>query len=327
MRHAARYVLLVLAACSQHETADDTSRVLETMSTQTIEPALDALDDRADALVAQANAYAQDSEQRVATGSAWRACRHAWMRLAPFRVGAFSDDETASAIDFAPASTDAIERAVQAGRMSDGAVETLGGNARGFFALEYLLFASDAPNAQDDAHRVFAAALAKHVARRAHLLRGAWSSSRLGAPRDALGAYVNATMNALEALTDDALGAPLGETGKGRLDPSAILTQRSDNAREDAQAMCEGITLAFHGGLGALVTAKNPALAARVNGELDDAAARLGAIPTPFVNALMHDTNAVRAAWTAVKTVRTTFAVDVASTLGITLTFPRGDAD
>lgn len=76
----------------------------------------------------------------------WRATVSAWDQLAALAVGPLVERRSARAIDFMPARPDTLARAVAAAPRGEAAMERIGAPAKGFDALELLLW-PDPPRA------------------------------------------------------------------------------------------------------------------------------------------------------------------------------------
>jgi len=115
---------------------------------------------------------------------AWRDALLAWVRLDAVAIGPLLERRSARRLDFQPARREAIERAVAQGAYDEQALERVGSAAKGFAALELLLW----PAATDAAHCRYALALAEDIAREAEALQQDFEARTRQEPDDAAAA-------------------------------------------------------------------------------------------------------------------------------------------
>lgn len=344
-------LFVALCACSSTPASTDISPMLDDMTRVVILPAMSDLESKGNDLANASETYAAtgDAASLTAAQNAWRACRRAWKKVDPFRFGPIDAKSVPAAIDF-PTNVDALERALAADDTTDAAIENLGGSARGFFAMEFLLFdvppsmgASEAPKAR----REFVYGLSRHVQKKLREVNAAWGatehfaddvlnagkgSATFPSQQAVVAQLVNQSLFAIETVVDAKLGRPLGKkTGKG-IEPGAEETRRSDNTLAESIALWESVERLYGGSTGTLgvtsvLRAKNPEVASRFESQLAEAEAKLSGLKTPFATTLAADTASVEAAYVATKLAKTTASVEVASTLGIAITFNSNDGD
>lgn len=160
----------------------------------------------------------------------------------------------------------------------------------------------------------------------------------------ALGDVVNFAAVTLETLADTDLGKPLGHKSGGTPQPDEVRAPLSDNAWADIRNGLLGVKHVYVGnagmaggdgdgdalaglGLGALVHQRSPDTDARVRAALDAALAAVEAAPEPLEQMVVDDPAGVEAIYAAVKQVQRIFQTEVASLLGVTLTFNANDGD
>jgi len=141
---------------------------------------------RANALAASAHALEQNvgawctgaatppPAARDAARRAWKEAMVAWMRLSGVMVGPLIARKSARAIDFAPVRPQLIERAIATAPKGAAAMELVGGPAKGFGALEWLLWTKPAmPNTPGCAYAI---EVASDIAREADALAKAFTA-------------------------------------------------------------------------------------------------------------------------------------------------------
>lgn len=100
--------------------------------------------------------------QRAAARLAWQDALRAWAGLGSLLVGPLLERRSARRIDFAPARTAQVEQAIAQEPIATEDMERIGSAAKGFGALEWLLWDSRAPN--DDPARRYAVLVARDIA-------------------------------------------------------------------------------------------------------------------------------------------------------------------
>jgi predicted lipoprotein len=349
---------LLLGCGNTGAPAQNYGPLLQNLTQQVILPEHQDFAAKGDALVVAVQALSDtaDADSLKAAQSAWRDARAAFRVLDTLQIGPGRTLHIADRIDVSPADLAGIEAIVTStAAVDDNAVSVAGGKKKGFLGLEYLLFpdptAADAPApvlASDDAaerRRAFALSVADEIKSSAHELDNAWEPSgdnyaqqielagaggtiyatQRAAVDDLVGGGV---AGALEVLIRVRLTAPLGLKSGGTPDPTADPTSRSDNTVADMQATLSGVLALYQGdGFSAVVGAKNAKLDSAVLSEIGGFQDALTKIPAPFADTLVNDTQLVKDAYDAGKTLETTWNTDVSSALGATLKPPDIDGD
>ena len=350
-------VFSLTAGCGSTSPSTDITPMLTDMS-KSVVGLVGAFDTSSKSLASAGETFAASQGDAAALGrmqAAWRDTRLSWKRLDAFRFGPIDAKDLPAAIDFSPVSAEAIDKAVTAGASTEAAVESLGGNARGFFALEALLF--DTPGTTDatpklvgdagKARRALVGALCKHISKKAALVNDAWGSGEhfaddivnagkgsatFTSQQSVVAALVNSSVFATENLVDTKLGLPLGKRGGTGILVDKEETRRSDNTIAEMAAMIDGLKLSFDGstgglGVGSVVREKSLALGQRVDTEISTSKDAVSGMKKPFTMLLTGETSFVENTYQVTKLVRTSLSVDVVSALGITLTFSVNDGD
>jgi len=271
----------------------------------------------------------------------------AWKRAQSFRHGPMVETNAFVRTLFWPPRAEAIEAALVAlGTVDEAFVANLGVDARGIYAVEYLLFPLERDEAASAALFVGAAG-----ARRRELCRGLTASvaayaakagQALGdgvtyAARFARGAQVslsilvNQMIGTVEGLAAHRLEHVLSLEKLHRLEPKEVEGFPSGLSHELALAQLTGNEGLYRGGksggLAGLARATAPAIEARVSQRYAEALAALRALSAPLERVVKTDRSKLAAAAAATKALELALKVDLASALGVTITFQTGDGD
>lgn len=291
---------------------------------------------------------------------AWRDTRRAWKETEAFRLGPSETQRTSARIDWPTANPGQINGEVAgAASLSSAYIDTLGAQKVGFQAIEYFLFDPDGDDAAlngllGDANgrrRAYLQALAANLRERTEELRDAWEpsggnfvgdlvNSGIGGDtfptlKEAFDEVVNRMIFTAEVVEENRLSDPLGlETG-GAPRPDLVESPRSGDAAAGIVANLQGIADVYlgtyAGGQGSGLSAQVAPLSAEIDADvrrlLGEAIAAVQAIPTPLVDAVVNHRDETIAAYEAVQGLRRALTLDVASLLGVKLTFGGNDGD
>lgn len=340
----------------------DAKPVLDDLVHVVILPTLSDVAARSADLDTSAEALSADptAESLAAAQATWRGARAPWRSSDAFAFGPVETEGLGAVIDWWPAKADTIEEKIAAGGAIDPAyVESLGTSAKGFMALEYLLFDSTNGDAAvlaqltgDPAatRRAYVAALAEDLAGKTGALHAAWAedqgnyagelllagegSAAFGSQKAAVDELVNQMVFRADNVVNK-IGKPAGKSNGGTPVPDAEESPRSDSSLADMLASLAGIQSVYDGtyagndgmGVGDLVRARNAQVDDRVHEAFADAKAKIEAIPPPFRTAVTAHTAEVDAAWESARTLKRALATEVVSVLGSTLRFNDADGD
>jgi predicted lipoprotein len=283
---------------------------------------------------------------------AWRATRRAWRETEAFRLGPSETLHTAARVDWPAANTDQIDTEVGGpAALSSEYLDTLGAPKVGLQAIEYFLFDPDGGDAAVAAalsgptngrRRAYLVALAGNVRDQVTQLRDAWEptggdfgadfvNSGIGGTafptlKEAFDEVVNRMIFTAENVEEEKLGKPLGVAGGGPR-PDLVETARSGDTASGIIGDLVGIDLIYRTALGSVVKPLSAEIDAEVRQQLTAAIEAVGAIPTPLAVAVVQQPDDVRAAYEAVQELRRALTLDVASVLGVTLSFGGTDGD
>lgn len=347
--------------CESPDTkSQDPRPVLAELASNVVVPAFAAFDTEAEALrtaLLEVSAAPTEASLTRARDAFFRA-RAAWKRTEAFRVGPPEIDGWKASIDFWPASPDAIAKALAspASRTQEG-VASLGANAKGFMAMEYVLFDSRTEHtsvlpslttASDaEARRAYLASLGGALRADAARFHELWRAEGRNLGRELAegsGFFVSAKVAVDQlvrqacftaiALESTRLGKPLGRQNGGTPVPALEESPRSDGSLRDLGSALDGISAVYRGegtrdglGLSDLVRAKSTVSDDHVLGHLDTTRKAISDIPPPLRISLVRDTQKVQAAFDASKALKTSLTTEVVSALGTTLTFSDSDGD
>src|SRR5581483_9638158 len=345
--------MLLWAAPAQTATRE---AMLRDLARQVIASGYEDLDASCQGLTNAAGQLAETPNQVALARArqAWTAVAMAANHVRCFQTGPLVDREYAATFYYLRLSPPAINGLIQQTNAIDrGQVPQLDGNAKGLFALEYLLFGHkgypgiDKPDGPlvlemlsgkgSEHRRAYLLVLAQDLEAKAAQLAQDWSSSGdEGAAAKfvkAGQASVNLLVNQLAHSIEDAqqnhlnfvlvLPQPLGRQ-LYRVEGSA-----SGTSLQGAIAYLEGMQRFYRGagGLGLADTLKqvNAPLAKRVEDAFVDAISATKTIGEPLEQAVLDKRDAIQNACNKVHALEILFKVDLASALGVTISFTSGD--
>jgi predicted lipoprotein len=341
-------VPLLVYACDDSTSSPplDYTALLQGLTDDTTVPATASFATEADALVTslQSLETANDAASLTAAQSAWRAARKAYRLLDAEHYGPVTEQLTSDRVDTFPVDPAAI--AALAAQPAP-AVAAAPNDAKGFLALESLLFSADGDAAAltalaDPKTRALARLLGEDIAAAAHALADAWTtggfatqlktagsgSTRYATQRAALDDLVGAVGYALELVVAVDLANPLGRKNAGRPDQTQVIAALSDNSVADMAATLDGISAAYEGrGFTSLVRTRSAPLDDTFRSQLATCKSKLTALTPPFSRAIVNQTTVVLDAYEACKTAKTTWNNEVTSALGATVKPADTDGD
>ncbi len=357
-------VSLVGACSSSKNTYDaDALKVVQALATGSALPGLADLALKTDSLRTSCQAFTAMSQAQSLDDCqlAWINARAAWMKNQVFLFGPGDDARLIDAIDWSPVDTVEIESEVSGSNELNAAyVDALGANKKGFHALEYFIFAGAAGDnsvllklgevGAGDRRKAYVNALCDSVLTHVNDLKKAWSTdggnyatqwSQPGSPaspypksKNAIDVLVNYVVLVSEAVVRH-LGEPLGTKAGGAIQPSEEESALSDNSLGDLSERVAGMRAVYEGvvtdvgqeGIATLITARSAELDMRTRAAFDDTTQKLDALKPSFHQALVDRTADVQAAYDSAKNLRTVLKTEVASILGVTVTFSDSDSD
>lgn len=300
-------------------------------------------------LAAAVDALAAAPEPRTLEDAqqAWRATLLAWRRTQVFAHGPIADLGLSNRIQFWPSRRQSVDRVLRADRgIDEGYLQELGANAVGLSALEVLLFdprlddrgrIAAFAGPQGARQRAYAQALARDLSKRSREIEGAWQgpagyAARFGAGgQQGLNLLVNDMLAALEIGAQGRLQAVIDHRNDPQLRTDLVEGGLSGTSQQGVLALLQGVRAAFSGGDGEGVDdylgRLNLAMARRVDAQFRKAILAVQAIDGPLELTVNSKTQAIAEARDACRALEILMKVEVASTLGVTLTFKSTDGD
>lgn len=336
----------------------DRTAVTTTIADTVIVPAQETLAattaELATAMTAMCDTPSQATGEAART--AWIEASEAWDRTAAFRIGPIDSLRSKAKISYP---TDVVKVANVAtgpepAEVTPAAVAELGADQRGLRAIEQLIFSVPADGNVPDRQCRYAESASTLVAEGAAELRDAWVTGIDGdAPwseqfatgsggfddvTDSIAAIVNGSLMAVDDVIKMHLEPTLGEDGAA---PDAVAGdgEAAHNGIGQSLATIESARAVF---LGSTADEAAEASIATLLGSDDEAATTyldalttaseaLGTIPElALIDPTATDSpemTAVRTAREALDTARTTMRTQIASQLGVTVTFSESDGD
>lgn len=293
-----------------------------------------------------------------------RKARQAWLdallsarRIQWVQSGPVADREVLARLYYPRVLPYRVEEAVHSDKhLDDVYLEEIGTIARGMFAIEYLLFGQKAypPADPKTAEAAIVATfsqpadkrrkevllwLAQDLESKCGLLVKDWSAS---GPDSVAGKFVVGGQQTVNVLVND-LARVVEQVEEGRvhfllqlrnpLGPqmNRIENSPSDSSKANLVAMVEGLQKLFGrseaNSLGAYLKKVNPKAGSLIDTKLDATAAAVAAIPGPLEDVIQTNRDPVQATYEKLHELEIFCKVDLASSLGVTITFNSNDGD
>ena len=336
-------VLLVLLSLCGCRAAPTREEVLRSLVVGQLVPDMTTLARASAQLTTSVAGLSADPRTLAAAQASWRTALLAWERVYAFRVGPLVDDSGLLRARFWPTRDAALARRLADPEpLNEASVERSGVDVRGMYALEWLLFVAPAQSlleATPAGERTRAAALAfaqnvQGYADRALVLLadGSALAGTLGqSAQESVSRLVNQMIGTVETLASDRLSIVLELHAHDNLRASEIQGAPSQLSRALVLAQLTATEALYQGregdGIRALVSPVAPQIDARVRTRFAAARTLLEQLDAPLEVAVVRDRARVLAACAALKELERALKVDLASALGVTLTFTAGDGD
>lgn len=348
------------AGCAPYEIEDARRNLLQSWGDDMLLPALADAEQLCTALdqMARDLCDAPSAETIARARQAWIAARAPWKRTEVFAFGPYKEEplRLGPKIDAWPARPDLVEELLaDTTPLTPEIADNLGVFARGFPAIEYLLFQPDvdvvAEYATVPRRCEYLLALTANLALEVGELADAWSpeggnflAQLTGAGKtsveydtlpDALGEVVNRMGFTAENIAADKLGRPVGVTsGDGSPQPEQAESQFSGRSVQDIRDNLRGIGELFLGGddgrplaLASYLAGRGHAFERAVTERLDAADRALAAIGDPLVVAIANDRPAVLAAIDEVAALQGLIQTEIIPALSLSVGFNDVDGD
>ncbi|MCB9791254.1 MAG: hypothetical protein H6741_00870 [Alphaproteobacteria bacterium] len=335
--------LLLLLACTA---ADDSARlqVLDALARDGALAWYQSFAERSETLAQASEAACAAPEALPAGQEAWWAAREPWKMATILRFGPTVEYplRLGPKLDTSPVDEAAVDAAVAETETPDlAAFDAKGSTTRGLPVVEYLLWSEGL----DATRCAYAAGASADVARNAALLAESWEQDWLpliaapddagdddwDTPQDALDEWVNRMAFTVENLRAESLGGPLGDGSGGEARPELASAPYSGRSAQDARDTLAGVQALWEGpeGLGIrdLLPPEDADQAADIDRLFATAAARLDELPEPLTETVLVEPELVERAQEALQVLQVALQVELAQSLGVTVTFNDNDGD
>lgn len=357
-------VTCTLAGCKKDGTDEptpgdvttfDRRALLNDITNNVILPGYATLNNTSVALrqAAEAFATAPDMDGLVALRAAWNTTMDAWMACEMFRYGLQYTENLNQRIAYVSVNTTLIENEISGSGPIDAAyIANAGVTRKGLYALEYLLYNGDdaalldafttAPTAER--RRTYTTSLCTDVAVRVAAVQDAWNggyaSAFIAATQSDISGSLNVLVNAwiehIELVRRDKVQLPSGIEAGDVPNPAAVENRLSGrsiaNIKLAVQQWQRIFDSAGGSGLDDNLDAINAryegdALSARIRQEMQASLAACDAITLPLNEAVIGQQPEVNALFLALKRLTVLTKLDMASQLGVIITFSDNDGD
>jgi predicted lipoprotein len=278
---------------------------------------------------------------------AWSATLLAWRRTQAFAHGPVIDLNVSSRIQFWPSRRTSVDRVLRSDRpIDDRFVRELGANAVGLSALEVLLFddrrddrlqLAALAGAGGERGRQYLRTLGRELAQETRRVADAWQGAGGYAAKfnaggqDSLNLLVNDLLAAIELGAQNRLRIVVDQHRAQASRPDLIEGALSGTSQSGVLALLVGARAVFSGGQGVglddYLARIGPATARRIDDRFQSAIAAVRAIDGPLEVAIGRQAGAVDRAHAECRALEILLKTEVASVLGVTLTFKATDGD
>lgn len=354
---AAAFLVLTIGFSGQFARAQSFDRqgMVTGWLTETILPLHEAFAAEAAELEAAALAFNADP-----TEDTLAAFRGAWVEavIAYERIQLFSLQRVMpllSQLDSSPTNVQAIEQAISfqaEGTIDPSFVESLGSSAKGFSALEYLIFARPLPPlAAVRNRRDYASSIAADIRRLADELVVQWTPGtggyygdrfladefELSSVRGMTSMVINEMIANIEDIGKFHIGDPAGYRSGGVPQLNLVESPYSGTSIQRLRANIETVREIVYGhGTSPSLADYMDYIGAELNGQpfsavlaaqLDAVTAALDAVEEPFAQSIVQNPDAVLTLYTEMRNLLVLTKTDMANQLGLTITFGDSDGD
>ena len=345
-------LVLLMTGCTSGAPSD--RDVLISLTDQVVVPAYQAVADDAARLDQDATALCvlPDAAGLGRARQSWRSARASWLRSRVVWFGPVMDRRSISLLDWSPTDTEGIDGLLGKGAAVDAnqVRNLLSANRRGFGAVEYLLFQSDALARLKDspAYCAYLSALTEVAREEAAAILTDWTGggqtetayrdyftdrSKLALlPSDAVEEMVRTQVFLIRDMTHMRMAAALG-LRSGELDLSAIPGNAADNGLADLRDELLGLQAVYQGagesalGISDLVRPLSGDTDQRMRGQLTAAIAAADAVDGPLRVAIAERPEQVNALYDRLADLQRILATEAVSLLGVSVGFSDTDGD
>ena len=346
--------LVVMIGCGP--SAPEEEAVLVSLTDSIIVPGYDALaTETRDLQQNLEDLCAQPSDVTlIEARQAWRQARGPWMRSEATWFGPVMDRRSTSVMDWSPIDPERIDAMLEdRPAKSEGEVRNvLSSTQRGFGAIEYLLFSSDALNelaGSGSARCDYLIALGRVVESEADAIANDWGVAREVGPaykdfftgrsdsslltRQAVAELVRTQVFLIRTIVDMRMASALG-LRQGGPDPTAIPGGAGDNSLDDLRNEILGMRSIYLGpdtsdglGISDLVLVLSAETDERMRNHFEASLTAIVAVGMPLGPALQEHPERVRLVYDRLSDLQRTLSTEVVSLLGVSIGFSDTDGD
>jgi hypothetical protein len=300
---------------------------------------------------------APDPESLEKARQAWVAALLASRQIQWLQTGPIADHEYLSSFYYAKVLAVRIESVVNSSRaIDDSYLGELGATTKGMFALEYVLFdrkgrppAEGNPStatvletfssAESLRRGQYVLALARDLETKAGQLASDWAASGeqsaaakfIAGGQDSLNRVVNHLAQFIEQIAEQRINFVLQLPHPIALQLDRIEGSASGTSQQSLVALLHGAQKLYRsadgGGLESYVKHLNAPLAERLKGQFESAIAAIESIGAPLEQVVPVNPASVQNAQDKTRALEVLCKADLASVLGVTLTFSSNDGD
>jgi hypothetical protein len=359
----ALFIVVLLFAASCKKKADplanyDRTALLSNMADSVIVPAYSNFKTGSDNLQTAADAFVAtpDANSLAALQVAWNNDVTAWMQCEVYNLGYANTNSMGSQIASTPANFEVIEGEIHSAIIIDDIyMASTGTTRKGLAAIEYLLYGNNtsqqavldsfSTSAFATRRKAYLTALCHHISANANAVYNDWnhsnsyntflSQSQLDIS-GSLNLLVNSLVEHIELVRKGKVGKPSGIDNGGIVDGTLCeyrLTPRTlENIKQNIQAWKDIYTGKTGTGLDDYLDHVNAQyngalLSATIQQQLDVCLAKANEITVPLHLAVTQQPAQVTALHLELKKLTVLTKVDLASNLGVTITFSDNDGD
>jgi predicted lipoprotein len=363
-------ILFAFLGCDKQQDKPDTNAerkaLLENIGNNIILPSYQALATATSQLNQQAEQFAATpTTERLATlQQAWKDAAMAWQKAETFEFGPAERRDLRMQVNAFPTSTTKIESAITSGAdFTPAYMTSLDAYAKGFPALDYLLFSMSGDNAEvlsrytTEANaakrKQFLTAITKFINDHAASVANEWSSATGGNyintftsntgtdVGSSIGYLVNQMNYHLEIVINQKIGVPAGKRSNGTIFPQRVEGLYSKTSLPLIEANLTHLHHVFLGisangdgaGLAEYLTAlgakdsQGTPLAESINAKMASAMTAVKAIPPTLPETIATNLTPVDRAFNELKSLLVPFKVDMPSAIGTSITYIDNDGD
>lgn len=360
MKRLTSLTALLLVTCTPMYRGDDTRRqLLRSWGDSYIMPTYRELVTRTATLATVSTAFCSTAHGNTLDDvrRAWSDARRTWKHGETLAFGPTKQEPLrfGPKLDFWPARPETVEDLLyRTTPLTEALFDTAGAAAKGFPAIEYLLWEPGVDVARQfiagDRRCAYLIGATTDLAKTAKGLHDAWdpsggnylgqlvdagrSSTAFMSLHDGLGEVVNRMGFTVENMRGDKLSKPLGLTSGGTAQPKLSESQFSGRGVDDLRDALDGVERIYFGdeandfiGLDDLLKQYGKDSSAAFTRELAASRAALDAIDVPLTRAVTEKPERVQAAIDALSGLQRLIQVDIINAAGLTLGFNDNDGD